>query len=611
MSSQNANGRKHVLFLTAAFPSPCEPSRAVSVANAARLLSRDFKVTVVAPRVHRCDPLSERNEDYGIARFPYHTDGRILKNHSGLPVTRLLSYLNSGLSTVLASARVCPVNLIYANWILPTGLIGAVASKLLAVPLVLHAHGSDVNVFARANPVFRMLARKVLNRSSRVLAVGHDLLRTLGAEFDLPSGKVAYSPPIVGNSVFYPGRRSQALKKLGLTEDTRLVLFVGDITVSKGAGLFARAAKITGLSGLSTRFAMLGDGPLRSRLLRENTHGNSILLPGAVSNEEVALYMKAADLMVLPSLTEGRPVSVLEAMQTGLPVLATRVGDIPELIKNGVNGILIEPDSLLQLKEKLCQLLSNPELLNRLRDGAMQRVKEEQSPLPSLLREIMQAPDYNRYWCNAQPSHFKKRARERARAALSLLPGGVHSVLDAGCGRGETLQMLTSCGYDASGVDVSSVAVNKAKEQGLKAEILDLEKDSIDQEFDTVVCMEVLEHLSKPETALRKLAGVLKDGGRLVVSLPNEKNAYHLLKNLFAPNPAHIHRFTHGRALALFARADLKVEKRVSLPVLPRVPGFGLLRRALCRLWPAAFTVSNVYLLKPGSSVLDPDENRK
>jgi 2-polyprenyl-6-hydroxyphenyl methylase/3-demethylubiquinone-9 3-methyltransferase len=184
-------------------------------------------------------------------------------------------------------------------------------------------------------------------------------------------------------------------------------------------------------------------------------------------------------------------------------------------------------------------------------------------------------------------------------------------VLDAGCGRGETLQALASCGLAAQGVDVSSEAVSRAKEMGLDAEVLDLEKDAVDREFDTIVCMEVLEHLSEPEAALRKLAGALRAGGRLIVSLPNEWNFYHLLKNLFAPNPAHLHRFTHGRAKALFARAGLRIKRRIPLPVLPHLPGLGLLRRALCRLWPAAFAISNVYLLSAEGARLDRGKGRK
>ncbi len=611
MSSQDANGRKHVLFLTAAFPSPCEPSRAVSVANAARLLSKKFRVTVVAPAVRRADPQSERGEGYEVVRFPYHTDGRILKHHSGLPVMRLLSYLSSGLSVVMKAARKSRIDLIYANWILPTGLIGAVASRRLGVPLVVHAHGSDVNVFARANPTFRKLAKMVLKRSSRVLAVGHDLLRTLEVEFGLPSAVTAWSSPVVDTSAFSPGSGTEARRRLGIPVDAKLVLFVGDITDAKGAGLFFQAAAKAGASFATARFVMLGDGPLRPRLLRENARCDSILLPGAVPSREVALYMKAADLLVLPSLTEGRPVSILEAMQTGLPVLASRVGDVPEMIDDGENGVLVEPGSEKQLTMQLNRLLADSGLLKRLRDGAMQRVKQMQSPLPSLLGEVIETPDYDRFWLDARRGHFKRRARERARAALTLLPKRARSVLDAGCGRGETLQMMTSCGLEAKGVDVSTVAVNGVKELDLDAEVLDLEKDAIGRKYDAVICMEVLEHLGEPGAVLRKLAGALAEGGRLVVSLPNEWNIYHLFKNLFAPNPTHLHRFNHGRATALFAGTGLRVERRISLPVLPRLPGFGLLRKALCRLWPGAFAISNVYLLAPENAGLDRDDNRK
>jgi hypothetical protein len=123
-----------------------------------------------------------------------------------------------------------------------------------------------------------------------------------------------------------------------------------------------------------------------------------------------------------------------------------------------------------------------------------------------------------------------------------------------------------------------------------------------------VFCLEVLEHLRQPGTVLGKLASA---AGHLVVSLPNESNIYHRIKNLFAPNPAHLHRFNHRKAQELFASAGLAVRRRVPQPLLPSMPGLGLLRQALCRLWPRMFAISNVYLLSASRAGLDESDRRK
>ncbi len=605
MSNETRKDKDHILLLTAAFPSVCEPSRAVSVANAARLLARRFRVTVLAPRVYPADPRCERLSRYEVVRFPYHSGARPVKHYTHVPVLRLVSYLLSGLATAMRLIRARRIRLIYANWVLPAGLIGAGAAMLSRIPLVVHAHGSDINVYARKNLFFSLLARAVLRRSIRVLAVGHDLLRTLTTRFDVPPWKVAYSPPLIDSSVFHPGPKQEARRQLDLPHDAKLILFAADITASKGAKLFFDAAVQVAPTDPRARFLMLGEGPLRPALRLRGRSCPAISLPGAVPNEKVAAYMRAADLLVLPSFTEGRPVSVLEAASTGLPVLASKVGDLPEMIASGENGILIEPGDKGELARQLHRLLANPGLLGRLRKGMSASRREPDSILPSILARSLGPPDYDSYWHGARAAHFKRRARHRAAAAISMLPARTGTALDAGCGRGELLQALRACGLDAKGVDISASVVRQIRRQGLNAEVLDLEMSAIEGSFDAVLCLEVLEHLREPAAVLRKLADAASPGGHIIVSVPNEHNFYHGIKNLFAPNPAHLHRFNHGKALKLFKSAGLAVRRRLPMPVLPRWPGLRLLGGALCRLWPAAFAVSNMYLLSSGDGEVD------
>lgn len=605
MKKETQNDGNHILLITAAFPSASEPSRAVSVANAAALLARRLRVTVLAPRVYPADPCHEKLPGYEVVRFPYHSGAKPVKHYTHVPVLRLVSYLLSGLLAAMRLIRTNRIRLIYANWVLPAGLIGAGASLLSRIPLVVHAHGSDINVYARKNFFFNLLARFVLKRSKRVLAVGHDLLRTLTSLFDVPPGKTALSPPIVDATVFHRGPKNQTRLRLGLPLDAKLFLFVGDITASKGARLFFDAASQIAPAYPRALFLMLGEGPLRTALIHEARSRPGISLPGAVPNHKVADYMRAADILVLPSFSEGRPVSVLETAATGLPVLATRVGDLPEMVTDGENGILIEPGDRNELVRALRRILAEPGLLARLRKCASASRPGHGSPLPSIIAGSLGPTDYDKYWRGARASHFRRRARIRAGAAIAMLPARTGTVLDAGCGRGELLDALRACGLPAKGVDISSAAVEKVRHLGLEAEALDIEKDKIEGSFDAITCLEVLEHLEEPLTVLKKLARSVRPGGHIIVSLPNEGNFYHGIKNFFAPNPAHLHRFNHGKALELFESAGLLVRRRRPLPLLSRWPGLRLLGEALCRLWPGAFAVSNMYLLWAGDGEVD------
>ena len=88
-------------------------------------------------------------------------------------------------------------------------------------------------------------------------------------------------------------------------------------------------------------------------------------------------YYKQADIYVLPSYAEGLPMSILEAASYGLPIVATRVGGIPEIIDDGVNGFLIDPGDKGALTDRLLRLIENPELRSQMGRAAYQKVKEK------------------------------------------------------------------------------------------------------------------------------------------------------------------------------------------------------------------------------------------
>ena len=97
---------------------------------------------------------------------------------------------------------------------------------------------------------------------------------------------------------------------------------------------------------------------------------------GKVPNEVVPQYMAAADILVLPSLSEGFPVVIVEAMASGLPIITTNVTRLPEIVHNGENGFLVEPKNPAELAEKILLLLQDDGLRGRIAQNNRRRAKD-------------------------------------------------------------------------------------------------------------------------------------------------------------------------------------------------------------------------------------------
>jgi 2-deoxystreptamine N-acetyl-D-glucosaminyltransferase/2-deoxystreptamine glucosyltransferase len=122
------------------------------------------------------------------------------------------------------------------------------------------------------------------------------------------------------------------------------------------------------------RLVIVGDGPLRSQLadlVGELQLDDRVAFSGQIPQSQVwYLLEEYADVLVLPSVVEGLPHVLLEAASCGLPIVATRVGGVPEVVQHGVNGLLVPPDSPTELLEALRRLQNEPDLRRRLSENA-------------------------------------------------------------------------------------------------------------------------------------------------------------------------------------------------------------------------------------------------
>lgn len=251
-------------------------------------------------------------------------------------------------------------DVIYGHYLFPTGAIAATWGRMLHVPWVLTAHGRDVANLSR-RPV-RAASAAGLAHAAGVIAVSEWLAGELrGSGLTLPEVTVANMG--VDMARFAPGDRAEARARLGVAPGGPLVLAVGGLTTRKNPLVLLQAFARVRAALPDARLAFVGDGPLRGAV-EAGVHrlglGASVTLTGALPHDDVAGWMAACDVLALPSLTEPLGVVALEALASGRPVVATRIGGTAEVVPVPAAGALVDPADPADVAGALLRVLGDP-----------------------------------------------------------------------------------------------------------------------------------------------------------------------------------------------------------------------------------------------------------
>ena len=229
--------------------------------------------------------------------------------------------------------------------------------KIKGIPLVYTNHTSGYLKRIEKGGIRRIaLIRRLFHKPDLFLAPSRELLYI---PFDIP-GRKEYIPNGVDAQkyTFHFSERERIRKKLNLSNDDILGILTRRLVEKNGVIYLAKAARY--VQNPNLKLLMIGDGEERHSIERElSAHfKDRFFMLGAKSHDEIIPYYSAADFSILPSLMEATSISGLEAMATSLPLIGTRVGGIPELIQEGVNGFLCQPADEKDLAEKIDLLLS-------------------------------------------------------------------------------------------------------------------------------------------------------------------------------------------------------------------------------------------------------------
>jgi glycosyltransferase involved in cell wall biosynthesis len=317
-----------LLFVSNLFPNAAEPVRGVFNAQQVAALSKLCEVTVVAPT---SQTMSDENRAGVRVIHPRFFHVPVLSR----PFNGWL--FAKAIEPVIRRER---FDLVLASWAYPDAYGVMLVAEKLKYPFATAVLGSDVNAFFD-NPTRKQQISRALRASRVVFAKSQALQSRLAAEGI--ESVIDYNG--IDREKFRPLDRADACRQLGLDPKRRRVLYVGNLLPVKGPTVLAHAAGE--LPDVEVIF--VGSGP------EKITAGRCV---GARPHEEIPLWMNASDVLCLPSLNEGLPNVALEAMACGLPVVASRVGGVPEIVQEGVNGFLVPPSDPHALAEALRRALA-------------------------------------------------------------------------------------------------------------------------------------------------------------------------------------------------------------------------------------------------------------
>jgi len=266
------------------------------------------------------------------------------------------------------------------------GLVGRLAVRRVGgVPFVVTAHNhvlrrTDTSPTARWR--YRVVERTLSGLVDRYIAVSDSIARELTEAFGLSADKVVTIHNGIDTAPFLvPQSRSLARESLGVTSDAPVVGLAARFSTQKGLGYLVAATPelVKRMPGI--RVVIGGSGPLEVPLREQAARlgvSESILWPGQIA--DMPRFLAALDVYVSPSVTEGFSLALIEAGAAGVPVVATRVGGVPEVILDGDTGLLVVPGDPHALAAAVLAFIGDPKTASRLSAAARLRAVSAFSP---------------------------------------------------------------------------------------------------------------------------------------------------------------------------------------------------------------------------------------
>jgi glycosyltransferase involved in cell wall biosynthesis len=294
---------------------------------------------------------------------------------AGITVVCLGARKRHGLSVVWRLSRLLAKlrPTILQTFLFHANIVGRLAGKAARVPVIV----SGIRVAEKRGSLRLWIDRATDWMVSRHICVSQDVAAFSAARGGLPIDKIRVIPNGVDARAFAEAEPAD-LRQFGIPPGSRTLLFVGRLDPQKGPFVLMAAARELLPRHSDLHLLLVGDGPLAENLRKwvaMETFSDRIHFAGR--RTDVPSLMRAANLFVLPSLWEGLPNVVLEAMAAGVPVVASRVEGISDLLTDDRTGLVVPPNSAPDLIAAIGRILADPQHAHQMGHSAQQYVRTE------------------------------------------------------------------------------------------------------------------------------------------------------------------------------------------------------------------------------------------
>lgn len=234
-----------------------------------------------------------------------------------------------------------------------SAITGAIVSSILHKPLVVTFHHSETQKFVGD---YKRAFRFVLDRSDKLILVSHKQKDAVISLFENVSAKIIVLPNGFKNSLYHAMDKKVCRENLGLSNNKKVIFNISNLIESKGHNYLISAMRdVVSISNNCVCY-IAGKGYFRRSLedlVNELQLQEHVKFLGWIPDEQIPIWMNACDIFVLPSLAEGNPTVMFEALGCGKPFVGTKVGGVPEIITSDQYGLLVEPADPEDLAEKI------------------------------------------------------------------------------------------------------------------------------------------------------------------------------------------------------------------------------------------------------------------
>lgn len=349
-----------VLIITNLFPNSKEPTRGIYNKQEFLELAKLCEIKVVAPLpwyYKREVPKREDIDGIDVYHLRYFMMPKIARSLYGF------FFFLSLVEKVKKIYENFKFDLIFAAWVYPDGFGSFLIAKALRTSIVIKVQGSDVNRHTKYY-IRRKMISYTLRNSKKVIAVSKALKERM-IEISVPEDKIIVISNGVDTSLFKPMDKEECRKKMGLPLNKKIILFIGNLVPVKGVDFLVEAFYKVSDTIKDLILVIVGDGHKKQTLWEKTKKlglEKRINFVSKQSHNTIPLWINSCDVFCLPSLSEGCPNVILEAIACGKPIVASNVGGIPELLESNGNTILVTPGNSDELANAISNILGKRQL---------------------------------------------------------------------------------------------------------------------------------------------------------------------------------------------------------------------------------------------------------